>query len=102
MFRWKLLTSITRERDVFVVETAGFNDKTTFDAMGHPHSEALRIIERFRRRDFGHLDVEMTFDDAKTYTKPFTIKLPRVGPALFEAIDLSDVRMNPWTKRLQG
>jgi len=64
------------ERDVFVVETAGFNDKTPLDAMGHPHSEALRITERFRRRDFGHLDVEMTFDDPQMYTKPFTIKVP--------------------------
>ena len=64
------------ERDVFVVETAGFNDKTRLDVMGHPHSEALRITERFRRRDFGHLDVEMTFDDPKMYTKPFTIKVP--------------------------
>jgi hypothetical protein len=64
------------ERDVFVVETAGFNDKTPLDFMGHPHSEALRITERFRRRDFGHLDVEMTFDDPQMYTKPFTIKVP--------------------------
>ena len=64
------------ERDVFVVETAGFNDKTPLDSMGHPHSEALRITERVRRRDFGHLDVEMTFDDPLMYTKPFTIKIP--------------------------
>jgi len=64
------------ERDVLVVETAGFNDKTPLDAMGHPHSDALRITERFRRRDFGHLDYEMTFDDPKMYTKPFTIKFP--------------------------
>jgi len=64
------------ERDAFVVETAGFNGKTRLDLMGHYHSEGLRITERFRRRDFGHLDVEMTFDDPKTYTKPFTIKVP--------------------------
>ncbi len=64
------------ERDTFVVETAGFNDKTRFDMMGHPHGEALRVIERFHRRDFGHMDVEMTFDDPETYTKPFTIKVP--------------------------
>ena len=64
------------ERDVFVVETAGFNDKTPLDGFGHPHSEALRITERIRRRDFGHLDVEMTFDDSQMYTKPFTIKIP--------------------------
>jgi len=64
------------ERDVLVVETAGFNDKTEFDLFGHPHSEALRVTERFHRRDFGHMDVEMTFDDPKMYTKPFTIKVP--------------------------
>jgi hypothetical protein len=64
------------ERDVFVVETAGFNDKTALDTFGHPHSEALRITERFHRRDFGHMDVEMTFEDPKMYTKPFTIKVP--------------------------
>jgi hypothetical protein len=62
------------ERDTLVVETAGFNDKTPLDLMGHPHSEALRILERYHRPDFGHLDVEMTFDDPQTYTKPFTIK----------------------------
>jgi hypothetical protein len=64
------------EGDTFMVETAGFNDQTTLDGMGHPHSDALRITERFRRRDFGHLDWEMTFDDPKMYTKPFTIKVP--------------------------
>jgi hypothetical protein len=64
------------ERDTFVVETAGFNDKTSLDAAGHPHSDALRVTERFRRRDFGHMDWEMTFDDPKMYTRPFTIKVP--------------------------
>jgi hypothetical protein len=61
--------------DVFVVETAGFNDRTPLDGQGHPHSDALRITERFRRRDFGHLDVEMTFDDPRLYSRPFTISI---------------------------
>jgi len=64
------------EGDTFVAESAGFNDRTALDGMGHPHSDALHLTERFRRRDFGHLDWEMTFDDPKTYTKPFTIKVP--------------------------
>jgi len=64
------------EGDTLVVETAGFNDKTALDLMGHPHSEALRVTERYHRRDFGHMDVEMTFDDPKMYTRPFTIKVP--------------------------
>jgi len=64
------------EGDTLIVETAGFNDKTPLDVMGHPHSEALRVTERYRRRDFGHMDVETTFDDPKLYTKPFTIRVP--------------------------
>jgi hypothetical protein len=63
------------ERDTLVVETAGFNDKSSLDVIGHPHSEALRVVERYHRRDFGHLDVEMTFDDPSMYTKPFGIKV---------------------------
>ena len=64
------------EGDTLVVETVGFNDKTLLDATGHPHSESLRTTERFRRRDFGHLDYEITFDDPKMYTRPFTVKIP--------------------------
>ena len=64
------------ERDTFVVETAGFNDQTRLDALGHAHSDQLRVVERFRRRDFGHLDVEMTFDDPKMYARPFTVRIP--------------------------
>lgn len=62
------------EGDTLRVETTGFNEKTVLDAMGHPHSDALHLIERYHRRDLGHLDVELTVDDPKTYTKPFTIK----------------------------
>jgi hypothetical protein len=64
------------EGDTLVVETAGFNDKTSLDAFGHPHSDALRVVERFRRRDFGHLDYQITFDDPKVYTKQFTVSIP--------------------------
>ena len=64
------------EGDVFVVDTSGFNDKTQLDVIGHAHSDALRITERFHRVDFGHLDVELTLDDPEMYTKPFTIKVP--------------------------
>lgn len=64
------------DRDTFVVETTGFNDKQPLDALGHQHSEQLRITEHFLRRDYGHLDVEMTFDDPVHYTRPFTIRVP--------------------------
>jgi hypothetical protein len=64
------------EGDTLVVETAGFNDKTWLDGMRHPHSDALRVEERFHRRDFGHLDYEIRFDDPKMYTRPFGVKVP--------------------------
>jgi hypothetical protein len=66
------------EGDTLVVDAAGFNDQGWLDAMGHPQSEDLRIRERFRRRDFGHMDLELTIDDPKTYTKPFTVKSTEV------------------------
>jgi hypothetical protein len=61
--------------DTLIVDAAGFNDGTWLDSGGHPHSEALRIQERFHRRDFGHLDLSVTVDDPKMYTRPFTIKV---------------------------
>jgi len=60
------------EGDTFVVESAGFNDQTWLD-IGHPHSEELRVTERFHRKDFGHMDVKMTFSDPKIYARPFSI-----------------------------
>jgi hypothetical protein len=61
--------------DTFVIETRGFNDRTPIDAMGHPRSEAMHVTERFHRRDFGHLDTEMTFDDPQMYSRKFSIKV---------------------------
>jgi hypothetical protein len=63
------------EGDTLVVDTIGFNDRTWLDVPGHPHSDAMRVTERYRRRDVGHLDVEITIDDRKSYNKPFTLKV---------------------------
>ena len=62
--------------DDFVIETGGVNEKFWMDTNGHPHTEALRVTERFRRKDFGHMELEVTIDDPKAYTKPWkaTIK----------------------------
>ena len=56
--------------NVLVVESAGFNDQTWLDGAGHPHSDAMHLTERFVRRDFGHMDIEIVIDDPKAYTKP--------------------------------
>ena len=59
--------------DTFVVDSFGFNDRTWLDHDGHPHTEQLRMTERYQRRDFGHLDVEVTFTDPGAYTRPWTV-----------------------------
>jgi hypothetical protein len=60
------------EGDTLVVDTIGFNDRSLVGRPAHPHSEALRVTERYHRRDFGHLDVQMTVDDPKTFVRPWT------------------------------
>jgi hypothetical protein len=61
--------------DTLVVTTAGFNDRTTLDLGGHPHTEALRVTERFHRRDVGHIDLQVTLDDPKAYTRSWTLPI---------------------------
>jgi hypothetical protein len=63
------------EGDTLVVETVGLNDRAWLDAFGHPRSESMHITERYRRRDFGHMDLEITFNDPKYYTRPFALNL---------------------------
>ena len=59
--------------DTFVVDTIGINDKTWMDNAGRPHSDALHTVERYRRRDLGTMDVTLTIDDPKAYTRPWTV-----------------------------
>jgi hypothetical protein len=60
--------------DVLVVETTGFRDAGWLDTLvGRPHSDALVVTERFRRVDFGHLELAVTIDDPKAYLKPWTV-----------------------------
>jgi hypothetical protein len=64
------------EGDTFVVDSTGFNDRTWLDDSGHPHTDAMRTLERFRRVDFGHMDLEVTIDDPKAYSKPWSVVIP--------------------------
>ena len=71
---WMGYTVGTWEGDALVVDAVGFNDRSWLDAFGHTHSDALHVTERFHRRDFGHMDLQVTIDDPKTFTRPFTFK----------------------------
>ncbi len=59
--------------DVLVVESNGFSERSWLDGFGHPRSDAMRITERIRRRDYGHMEIDVTIDDPKTYTKSFGV-----------------------------
>ena len=61
------------EGDTLVADTTGFNDKSWLDDPGHPHTASLRITERFRRKDLGHLEIQITIDDPEAYTKAWTV-----------------------------
>jgi hypothetical protein len=70
---WMGYSSGKWDGDTLVVQTVGFNDKTWLDDAGHPHSAAMRVTERIRRPDFGHLVAEITIDDPEYYTRPWTV-----------------------------
>jgi hypothetical protein len=61
------------EGDVLVVETSGFNGKMWIDQAGLPSSETTKVTERFRRRDWGHLEIQVTVEDPRYYTRPWTV-----------------------------
>jgi hypothetical protein len=63
------------EGDTLVVETIGYKDVTWLDFSGYPHTEGLRVTERYRRRDFGHLEIEETLEDSMIYARPLKINI---------------------------
>jgi hypothetical protein len=90
--------------DTLVVASNGFNDKTWLLG-GYPHTEALRMTERFRRPDFGHLEVSVTFQDPKAYNKAWTLPLRAQFAAdteLIEAVcnDNPASRQEHWVGRV--
>lgn len=58
------------EGDTLIVESNGFNDKTWLHRDGLPHTDQLTITERYRRVDFGHIELEVTYEDPGTFTEP--------------------------------
>jgi hypothetical protein len=75
------------ERDTLVVETRGFRDGLWIDMNGSPMSDAAKMTERIRRPNFGTLEIALTIDDPKVYTKPFTVNLTQNLEADTELVD---------------
>jgi hypothetical protein len=63
------------EGDTLVVESVGFREDGWLDVFGSPLTEKGKLIERWRRPDYGHLEIDVTVDDPKAYTKPFTVRV---------------------------
>jgi hypothetical protein len=82
------LTGVSRGRwegETLVVEVTDFNEDTWFDRAGNFHSEALRVTERFRRMNAATLNIDITINDPKAYTKPWTatVRFERVSESDF-------------------
>jgi len=72
---WNGYSTAHWEGDTLVVETAGFRDDLWLDASGKPLTEQGRLTERIRRPNYGTLEIEMTINDPKAYTAPWTVKM---------------------------
>jgi len=78
------------EGDTLVVETNNYKDGGWLDARGSPVTDAAKVTERFRRVNYGQIDIELTVDDPKAYTRPFTVRVDErllpIGSDLIEFI----------------
>jgi hypothetical protein len=72
---WNGYSTARWDGDTLVVQTAGFRDDLWIDTGGSPMSDVAKMTERIRRPNYGTLDIELTIDDPKNYTRPFTVNL---------------------------
>ena len=84
---WNGYSSGQWEGDALVVETIGFRDDLWLDMKGNPITNAARVTERFRRPNYGSLTIEVTVNDPKAYTKPWTVTLKQVIKLDTELVD---------------
>ena len=84
---WQGYSTGTWSGDTLVIDTVGFRDDLWIDWDGSVITESAKLQERIRRTDFGHLDIEVTVDDPKAYTRPWTITLRQQFAADTELID---------------
>ena len=97
------------EGDTLVVQTTGFRDGIWLDTEANPLTDSAKVTERFRRVNFGHMEIQLTVDDPKAYTKPFTFKVNQVlvpDTELIEFICLENEKdvqhMNAGTQKAGG
>jgi hypothetical protein len=84
---WNGYSSAKWEGDTLVVQTAGFRDGLWLDTGGSPLTDAAKVTEKFRRVNYGTLEIDLTVDDAKAYTKPWSIKVTQILAPDTELLD---------------
>ena len=102
---WGISTTARWEGDTLVVQTAGFRDNLWIDMGGSPMSDAARMTERMRRPNYGTLELEITIDDPKVYTRPFTVKMRQgleVDTELVDEVCLENEKSYERMQRTRG
>jgi len=84
---WNGYSTAHWEHDTLVVETRGFRDGLWIDTGGSPMSDVAKMTERMRRPNYGTLDIELTVDDPKVYTRPWTVSLRQAIELDTELVD---------------
>ena len=98
---WQGYSSATWSGDTLVVESIGFRDDLWIDWDGSVITEAAKVRERIRRPDFGHLEIEVTIDDPKAYTKPWTVTLRQQFAVDTELVDEICAENEKFSQRLR-
>jgi hypothetical protein len=88
--------------DTLVVDSIGFRDGLWLDIIGSPMTDAAKVRERIRRPDFGHLEVEVTVDDPKAYTRPWTVTMKQAIVLDTELVDEICLENEKSTQRMTG
>ncbi len=99
---WNGYSTAAWEGDTLVVHTAGFRDALWLDSGGSPMTDAAKMTERFRRPNFGTLELEITVDDPKAYTKPWTVSMPMEIRLDTELIDEFCLEGEKSSQRMRG
>jgi hypothetical protein len=99
---WTGYSSATWDRDTLVVQTAGFRDGLWLDMAGSPMTDAARMTERIRRPSYGTLEVQVTIDDSKAYTRPWTVEMNQKITLDTELIDEICLENEKSSQRMRG
>ena len=99
---WNGYSSASWEGDTLVVHTIGFRDALWIDVNGSPMTDAAKMTERFRRSSYGRLDIEITVDDPKAYTRPWTVSMPMEIRLDTELVDEFCIENEKSSQRMLG